>query len=209
MSDITYGPYFEFAKYCSMIKPLAELLLERVDGVYNMRLWYDPTENFIHAGFDLANMHYDVRYYKVFGITKNHMRHSLKLFSSYSHWVVDFFKTGDHLKWLTEPQNIDFKFERQLKDAAKQWGEHWGVDHIPLVWVRPTVDEPIDQWYLGSQHNEGQEWAIGIQKCEGPWYRAYRVVTKDGKLVAYTTLFTTAAQYALQEWSLMTGVLGT
>lgn len=70
----------------------------------NFRIWYDQQHDFHHLEFDLEGDHYDIRYYKVFAITKNKNTEFLaeKLFNYVTSRVSDFFHRGKHREWVVQ-----------------------------------------------------------------------------------------------------------
>lgn len=67
------------------------------------RLWYDAEYDFHHLAFELEGDHYDVRFYKVFGLTKNLDYDFVRGRTfPYAMSLASFFHEGRHRTWVVE-----------------------------------------------------------------------------------------------------------
>ena len=196
------GPNFSYQKYRSVVKPLAEQLLSEVEGIANVRLWYNRREDFIYIGFDLDGNHYQIRYYKTYTLYKNYYQRTS--FGSDSHQVLDFLKAGEHTKMVCVPQVYYEPCDRFAKQVRSYAHTEWpSENNIPDVWERAS--SPTQRtYYLGVEDDDGMYWLIGVRQEIGakdaPQNEQFHIVKHDGTHVSYTTTFQTAMQYALQSW---------
>ena len=79
--------------------PLVFSLMDQLGTSNNFHLYYDSNKDFHHIEFDFDGDRYDVRWYKVYGITRLSDKKDTTLNNEYG--VVDFFRRGHHR---------DFKF---------------------------------------------------------------------------------------------------
>ena len=63
----------------------------------NFKLYYDANQDFHHIEFDLDNERYDVRWYKIYSVTRI-TDGATWSFNSNEKNVIDFFKRGEHRK---------------------------------------------------------------------------------------------------------------
>lgn len=193
------GTYFSSSKYRSVVKPLAEQLLSEVEGIANVRLWYNRREDFIYIGFDLDGNHYQIRYYKTYALYKNYGER--KLFGPFSHQVLNFFKAGNHTKMVFDPKAYYEPYDRFTELASSYAAAEWPEEHnIPDIWERAS--SPTQRtYYLGVKDDDGMYWLIGVKQDEdAPQNEQFHLVKHDGTHVSYTATLQTAMQYALQSW---------
>lgn len=74
--------------------------LEKERGATNIRVWYDPNEDFTRIEFHLDGDRYDVRIYKVFGVVKNGDDRFVNTRSfPHEYQFFTFFECGRHKVW--------------------------------------------------------------------------------------------------------------
>ena len=85
---------------------LAQDLTDVCPEITNLTLWYDKQQDFHHLSFNLDGDHYDIRYYKIFVVTKNDWDTFLNrnLFGRSSFSLIDFFRNGKHREWNFIPE---------------------------------------------------------------------------------------------------------
>ena len=94
--------WYQTTQHIDTLKDIAKDIVGRGLPATNFKLWYDRDHDFHHLAFDLDGSHYDIRYYKIFGVTKDRCTGfmSEKHFGRYDdHEIVWFFARGAHREW--------------------------------------------------------------------------------------------------------------
>lgn len=96
-----WKPEYYSDPYGNISIQLMAQIAEHCDGSDNFKLYYDPREDFHHVEFDYNGDSYDIRWYKVYSMTRKSDGKSV-LFGRIGngHQIVDFFKNKTQRGWL-------------------------------------------------------------------------------------------------------------
>jgi hypothetical protein len=94
--------------------PVVGGLMRAIPEIAAFKLWYDPTCDFHHIGFEHRGESYDVRWYKVCCLTRTRDNAEVLFGPGQDHKVAEFFELGKYLKeenWfkLGQPSTADEK----------------------------------------------------------------------------------------------------
>lgn len=183
------GHGFDNQSFVRHFGPVVFNVLKSIEGILYPRIWYDTRSGFNHFAFDLDGSHYDLRYYKSFGVIKNHVddHRFIKIINIQNENPIDKLIqlfSGQHKGW-----NPPKRSETQQDIINRYLTCH---DDAPLHWSMDGVT------YLGSIADSVPYWSIAIAPEGDPF--PYIVRTQDNQIHAKALLFETAVDYALQVW---------